>query len=368
MNAHEIGAGTDARWPFLQTLPTTMAAMTFREFGSPEVLRPETLQVPEIRADEVLIQVAAVSVGRLLDLAARAGTHPYAKFTFPHVLGAEHAGVVAAVGSAVTDLTVGQHVATFPVVTCGTCAACSDGYDELCPQLEIIGTHRQGAYAEYVAVPAANAHPVPAGINPVDACALALSAATAMNQLSRAGLKPGGWVVVQAAPSALGSITATLARHLGANVIVTSRVAAKREQLVSHGFDHVLDGTTPDFPQEIQRLTGGSGADIVIDNIGDKTLWRNSQAALGRGGVIVSSGAFRGPEVPVNLQRLYSMGQRIFGVRTGNKESSRRVWQEVGRGFRPPVAATFPLAEASAAHRYLEDDLNVGRVALVTDH
>jgi len=360
-----VASGTD--WPVRRTPDTTMNAVTFREFGGPDVLHPEPLPVPEIGPDEVLVQVAAVSVGRLLDLAARAGTHPYARFTFPHVLGAEHSGVVAAIGSEVTGLGLGQRVATFPVVTCGTCATCLAGRDELCPNLQIIGTHRPGAYADYVAVPAANVHPVPHGIDPVDACALVLGAATAMNQLTRAGMQPGDWVVVQAAPSALGSITAALARHLGANVVVTSRVADKRAQLSELGFEHVLDGTAAEFPDKVHELTGGAGADIVVDNIGDLTLWRNSQAVLGRGGTLVTSGAFRGSEVPVNLQRLYSMGQSVLGLRTGNKASSRRVWEEVERGFRPPVAATFPLQEAAAAHRYLEDDLNVGRVALVTE-
>ncbi|MEV0286965.1 MULTISPECIES: alcohol dehydrogenase catalytic domain-containing protein [unclassified Kribbella] len=354
-----------ARWPALRTPGSTMTATVFHEFGSPDVLQPHSLPVPHPLPGEVLVQVAAVSVGRLLDLSARAGTHPYARFTFPHVLGAEHAGVVAAVGADVTDLEVGQQVATFPVITCGECSVCRQGRDELCRRLEIIGTHRPGAYAEYVAVPATNLHPVPAGIDPVTACALALGGAVAMNQLTQAGLRPGSWVVVQAAPSALGSITALLAQQLGANVVATSRVAGKRAQLRQLGFEHVLDGTAADFADRILDLTGGVGADIVVDDIGDPRLWRNSQAALGRGGVLVSSGAFRGAEVPVNLQRLYSMGQQVLGVRTGNKASSRRLWDEVARGFRPPVAATFGLSEAAAAHRYLEDDLNVGRVVLV---
>jgi NADPH:quinone reductase-like Zn-dependent oxidoreductase len=357
----------ETEWPVARTRGATMSAVTFRRFGPPEVLTMESLPVPSVRPDEVLIQVAAVSVGRLLDLAARAGTHPYARFTFPHILGAEHSGVIAEVGSDVSGFQVGQRVATFPVITCGSCAECLGGRDELCPALQLIGTHRPGAYAEFVSVPAGNVHAVPDGLGPVAACAVALGAATAMNQLTRADLSAGDWVVVQAAPSGLGSITAALAMHLGARVVVTSRVEEKRADLRARGFSHVFDGTAPDFPARIADLTDGRGADIVIDNIGNETLWRNSQAVLCRGGTLVSSGAFGGHEVPVNLQALYSLGQRIIGVRTGNRASSHRVWDEVERGFRPPVAATFPLHEAAAAHRYLEDDMNVGRVALVIE-
>ena len=351
-------------WPELRTIPAEMTAVTFRKHGGPDVLRIEVLPVPTLDADEVLVQVAAVAVGRLLDLAARAGTHPYAKFSFPHVLGAEHSGVVAAVGPEVTSVQVGDRVAGFPVVTCRTCRQCLSGRDELCQSLKIIGTHRQGAYAEYVAVPASNLHHVPKGLDPIDTVALALGPAVAMNQLRRAEMKAGDWVVVQAATSALGSVSAALARHLGANVIVTSRDDDKRRRLNELGFEHVLDGTTADFPDHVRRLSGG-GAQVVVDNIGDVDLWRNSQLALAPGGVVVSSGAFAGHDVPVDLKRLYSLGQSVIGVRTGNRESCRLAWTEVERGFRAPATTTFPLADSAPAHQFLEEDLNVGRVALV---
>ncbi|OIJ27470.1 alcohol dehydrogenase catalytic domain-containing protein [Nocardioides luteus] len=351
-------------WPELRTVPAAMTAVTFREHGGPDVLQPEVLPVPRLGGDEVLVQVAAVAVGRLLDLAARAGTHPYAKFSFPHVLGAEHSGVVAAVGRAVTSVKVGDRVAGFPVVTCGTCRQCVAGRDELCQTLEIIGTHRPGAYAEYVSMPASNLHLVPDGLDPIEAVALALGPAVAMNQLRRAGMKAGDWVVVQAATSALGSVTAALAQHLGAHVIVTSRDEDKRKRLSGLGFTHVLDGTRPEFPDEVRSLSEG-GAQVVVDNIGDPDLWRNSQLALAPGGIVVSSGAFAGHDVPVDLKRLYSLGQSVIGVRTGNRESSRLAWAEVGRGFRAPATTTFALSEAAAAHQFLEKDLNVGRVALV---
>jgi NADPH:quinone reductase-like Zn-dependent oxidoreductase len=351
-------------WPELRAIPTEMTAVTFREHGGPEVLKPDTLPVPTPRADEVLVQVAAVAVGRLLDLAARAGTHPYAKFAFPHVLGAEHSGVVAAIGQEVTSVQVGDRVAAFPVITCGTCRQCRVGRDELCQSLRIIGTHLSGAYAEYIAIPAANLHRVPDGLDPVDTVALALGPAVAMNQLRRAEMKAGDWVVVQAATSALGSITAALARHLEANVIVTSRDADKRRRLSELGFEHVLDGTSPDFPDQVRALSGG-GAQVIVDNIGDVELWRNSQLALAPGGVLVTSGAFAGHDVPVDLKRLYSLGQSVIGVRTGNRESCRLAWTEVERGLRAPATTTFPLADAAAAHQFLEEDLNVGRVALI---
>src|SRR6476469_2566863 len=136
---------TTSGWPVVrETLPDTMTAVVFEEFGAPEVLQMTQLSTPRPGPGEVVVRVAAVSVGRLLDLTARAGTHPYARFTLPHVLGADHAGTVAAVGAGVGTVSVGDHVAVFPVLSCGHCAACSEGAIEACPEARIMGVHVQG--------------------------------------------------------------------------------------------------------------------------------------------------------------------------------------------------------------------------------
>lgn len=352
-------------WPLPAAPAATMTAVAFAEFGPPEVLTPVSLPTPRPGPGEVLVQVAAVSVGRLLDVTARAGSHPYAKFVLPHVLGAEHAGVIATVGADVAGFEIGDRVATFPAVSCGTCDLCRRGYDELCPSLQLIGTHRPGAYAQYVAVPARNLHRVPEGISPVQATALALAGVVAMNQLTRAGFRPGDWVLVQGASSGLGSVTAALARHLGGRVIATSRVPAKRERLRALGVEAVLDATGESFTSRVRELTAGRGVDVAVDDLGEPRTWAATLDALAASGTVVSSGAFLGREVAVNLQRLYSLGQRIVGVRTGNLASIPPLWAAVEAGFRPVTDRFFSLADAPAAHRYLEADSNVGRVALL---
>ncbi|QII03231.1 zinc-binding dehydrogenase [Rhodococcoides fascians A21d2] len=344
-----------------------MTAVTFREFGDPDVLKTEIVAVPEIRRDQILIRVGAVSVGRLLDLVARSGSHPYAHFSFPHILGAEHAGVVAAIGSDVTGRRIGDRVATFPVVTDSDCPMVQAGYGELSPTVEIIGTHRQGAYAQYIAVPARNVFSVPPGLNPSDAVAVALAGAVAMNQMHRAGFVPGQRIVVQGATSALGSTTALLAQHLGAELVVTSRYAGKRDRLRELGFTNVLDSASTSLPHEIRDAFAGHAADIVVDNLGEPELWAKGMDSLAPGGAMVSSGAFLGHQVTVDLQRLYSQGQRVIGVRTGNLQSAARMWKEVNKGFRSVVDRTFPLESASTAHRYVESSSNVGRVTLTVD-
>ncbi|MDX3748153.1 alcohol dehydrogenase catalytic domain-containing protein [Streptomyces sp. AK08-02] len=356
---------TSPTWPEPVAVGATMRAVVFRAFGPPDVLEQAVVATPCPGPGEVLVQVAAVSIGRLLDLAARSGKHPYAHFRLPHILGADHAGTVAAVGPDVDSVRVGDRVAVFPVITCGACPQCVAGREEACPSLSLIGTHRPGAYAEFCVAPARNVHRVPEGISPDMVAALALVGAVGANQLSQAGLRPGQWVLVQGAASALGSTTAALARHLGARVIATSRSADKREAPAAAGADVVLDATGADFAEQVSEATDGAGVDIVVDNLGDPAIWDASLDVLGRGGTVVTSGAFLGGKVRLDLLRLYSNCQRVLGVRTGNAAACTALWSEVDRGFRAVVDRTFPISRASDAHRYLEEDSNVGRVALV---
>lgn len=354
-------------WPAVPAAPpATMHAVVFTRFGGPEVLEVAEVPVPAVGAGEVLVRVAAVSVGRLLDLTARAGTHPYARFVLPHVLGAEHTGTVATVGDGVREVKAGDRVAVFPVLTCGSCRACREGATEACPRLQIMGVHRPGAYAEYTVVPAANVHVLPAGLDPWTAAGLALAGPVAYNQLSQAGLRPEDWVLVQGGSSALGSLTAALAVHLGARVIGTSRFAGKRERMLEIGMIAAVDSASPAFVEEVLALTGGAGVNIAVDNLGDERVFEETLAVLGTRGTVVTSGAFLGQKPRLDLMRLYSRCQRIIGVRTGNAASAAALWREVDRGFRPVVDRAFPARRAADAHRYLEQDSNMGRVVLTT--
>lgn len=352
-------------WVSPGSVPAKMRAITMRRFGPPDVLMMDEVETPEPRAGEVLVRVAAVSVGRLLDLLARSGKHPFAHFEFPHILGAESAGVVTTLGDGVSNVAVGDRVAVFPVIVTGNDEQTRAGYPELSPSVELIGTQRQGAYAEFVRVPAENVRLVPEGMTPLEAICVVLAGAVAMNQFDRVGgVRDHTRVVVQGAASALGSTTALLARHLGADVIVSSRSAAKRQKLRELGFDHALDPCAADFADRVREIYGGRGAQVVVDNLAVEEIWRRGFDALGPGGSVVSSGAFLGSEVPINAKRLYSLGQRVVGVRTGNLASLDRAWLEVQRGFRGVLDRSFPLEDAAAAHTYVEGEDNVGRVGI----
>ncbi|MFD1519011.1 alcohol dehydrogenase catalytic domain-containing protein [Pseudonocardia yunnanensis] len=324
------------------------------------------MDTPELGPGEVAIRVAAVSVGRLLDVRARSGTHPYAKIELPHVLGAEHAGTVAAVGAGVESVRVGDHVAVFPNLSCGACETCLAGSTEACGTARVMGVHTWGAYADYTVVPQQNVFAVPDGIGPEEAAALALSGPVAQNQFDESGLVPGEWVLVYGASSALGSLTAALAVHCGARVIAASRSAAKRGRLLALRADAVIDPTNPDFAEQVREETGGKGVDLVVDNLGDPAIWLRTAEILGVRGRVVTSGAFLGGRVELDLLTLYSRSQRIIGVRSGNLRSARRLWDAVADGFRPVMDRAYPISQAVDAHHYLEGYANTGRVVLTT--
>lgn len=341
-----------------------MRAVQFSRFGGPEVLEVVEVPRPEPGAGEVLVRVEAVGIGRLLDLVARSGAHPYAHFRLPHILGAEHAGVVAGLGEGVSGFTPGERVAVFPVLTCGRCRWCGSGRSEACGALEIVGVHRPGAYAELSCVPAGALQRIPDAVRAIDAAAVALVGSVAANQLHRAGVGRGTWVVVQGASSGLGSATVAYALWLGAHVIGLSLSAHKRERLVGLGADAALDPADARTPAVVRELTAGEGAEVVVDDVGGAQAWEVSLACLAPCGTLVTSGAFMGGKVGLDTLALYSKNQRIEGIRTGNAASNAALWRAVAEGFRPVVDRVFALEDAAKAHGYLERGESFGRVVL----
>jgi NADPH:quinone reductase-like Zn-dependent oxidoreductase len=339
-------------------------AAVIREFGPPEVLKIEEVPEPRPGPDEVLVLVKAVRVGGLLDVGTRAGRNPFARITFPHVLGSDFAGDVVEVGSDVAQFAAGDRVAGVPFITCGLCHACSIGRDDACLNAQLVGVHRQGSYAEFVAVPAKVVRRIPDAVSYQQAAALALSGPVALTQLEIAGLKPGDWVLVTAAASGLGLVTSLVARRLGARVIATSRKDWKRELLQGHGFEAVLDTDSSDFVERITEVTGGEGVAIAIDNTSSATQFTKLLAVLSRLGVIVTSGALVAEPVSLDMRSLYLKSQSVIGIRTHTQAGLDGFWRLGQDGIEAHVDRTFPLDQVVEAHKYVEAERNFGRVLL----
>jgi NADPH:quinone reductase-like Zn-dependent oxidoreductase len=196
------------------------------------------------------------------------------------------------------------------------------------------------------------------------AAALALSGPVAFTQFSVAGLKPGEWVLVTAAASGLGLVTALVAKALGARVIATSRKDWKRDMLRERGFEHVLDTEDAEFATRVGELTEGQGVAIAVDNIASAAMFPKVQAALGRLGRLVSSGAQVAEPVPLDMRSLYLKSQSVVGIRTHTQAALDGFWELAADGLETLVDKTFPLDDVVEAHRYVEAEKNFGRVVL----
>lgn len=341
-----------------------MKAAVIHEFGSPDVLKIEDAPEPRPAAGEVLVRVHAVRIGGLLDIGTRAGRNPFARLTFPHILGSDFAGEVVEIGEGANQLGIGDRVAGTPFVTCGRCHACMIGRDDACPKAQLVGVHRQGSYAELVSVPAKIVRRVPSTISDEQAAAMALSGPVAFTQFRITNLKPGDWVLVTSAASGLGLVTALVAKRLGARVIATSRKDWKREMLRGHGLEAVLDTGDAAFFDQVMELTGGEGVAIAIDNTSSADMFAKLCAVIGRLGVIVCSGAQVAEIVALDMRAMYLKSQSVIGVRTHTQSALDGFWKMAGDGIEALVDRTFPLEQVAEAHRYVEAEKNFGRVLL----
>lgn len=333
-----------------------MKAVLVREFGAPEVMRLEEVPTPVPGSGEVLIRVKAVSVNRTLDLVVRSGKYP-APVQLPHVLGVDPSGIVEAVGPHVTERKVGDRVVTLLFLKPPTQAA----------PPAIIGVHGWGGYAEYVKVPAALTRPIPPGVDFPIATVVARHAPAAFSLLrDTAQLKSGEWILIMGAAGGLGSAGIQVAKYFGAKVIAAAGADARVQAAVQLGADHGVNYRRQDLQAEVHRITGGQGANVVFENIGDPELFPKAFACLARMGRLVTAGAHGGGTVPLDARSLYLKQLTVYGspgkVLPSDVDLGLKAAAE-GR-YRVLIDKVLPLSEAPAAHRLVDARTGTGKVIL----
>jgi NADPH:quinone reductase-like Zn-dependent oxidoreductase len=254
---------------------------------------------------EVLIRIRAAALNHL-DLFLTEGVKGIT-LRFPHVVGTDGAGVVEAVGSAITSVLPGDRVAINPGISCGRCEPCEQGEDPLCREYQILGEHRSGTATELVVVPERNVARLPEGMGWPAAAAFPLSTLTAWRMLAtRARLSTGETVLIWGIGGGVAMAALQIAVHLGARVIATSsddrKLLRARELGASAGFNHAA--LTPEGVARETRALTGRGADVVVDTVGAPT-WNASLKALAPGGRLVTCGATAGPLVSLDVRRLF---------------------------------------------------------------
>lgn len=341
-----------------------MKAVIFSQHGGPEVLKSTEVADPQIKANEVLVAVRACALNHL-DVWVRGGL-PGIKIPLPHILGNDVAGVVREVGELVTWVKPGDEVMVQPGVSCGYCLECLAGRDNMCMEYDIVGSGRDGGYAELLAVPGVNVIPKPKNLSWPEAAALPLVTLTAWHMLvTQARIQPGEDVLVHAAGSGVGSLGIQIAKLFGARVIVTASSEDKLAKARELGADETVLYTHDDWPKEVKRLTNRKGVDIVFEHTGAAT-WPGSLVSLRKGGRLVTCGATSGFDARTDLRQVFYRHLTILGSMMGSKAELLSAMKFIESGqIRAVIDRTLPLAEARKAHELMEDRAQFGKLVLL---
>ncbi len=344
-----------------------MKAVTFHVPGGPEVLKYEDAPVPQVGPGQVLVRIAAAALNHL-DLIVRTrgpGSGPNS-LPLPHIGGADAAGVIDEIGaSPAGSLRVGDRVVVNPGLSCGRCRYCRAGEQSLCAAFGILGRDARGTFAEYVAVPAGNVHPIPVGLSFVEAAAAPLVMITAWRMLvTQARLQAGERLLVVGAGGGVATAAIQIGRLLGATVYATTGGAEKVRRACALGADVAIDYRTENVVETVRQLTGGDGVDVVVDSVGAATF-ASSIECLGKGGRLATCGATTAPLTQLDIRNLWRKQISLQGSTMANDREFRAVMALLGAGkLRPVIDRVYPLSEARAAQEYLEAAAQFGKVVL----
>jgi len=339
-------------------------AVAFDRFGGPEVLELRELPEPGCRPDEAVVEVKACGINHL-DLWVRRGLRGL-DVEMPHVLGNDVVGVVARAGEAVRQVKPGDKVLVLPTLSCGHCAACMAGDDNLCREYDVLGRRRNGGYAERVAVPGVNCLPFPENLTWERAAAVPLVFLTAWHMLvGLAKLRPGEDCLVVGAGSGVGSAAVQIARMIGARVIATAGSDEKLARARALGAHEAVSHAGGDWPARVRALTGKKGVEVAFEHVGGETFAR-AVSTLARAGRLVTCGATTGSEGALDLDLLFGRHLAILGSWMGRRCELVEVLRFIRDGrLQPVVDSVMPLAEARRAHERIEARASFGKVVLV---
>ena len=340
-----------------------MKCVRIYEHGGIDKLMYETGPEPAIGAGDVLVNVKATSLNHI-DLWIRNGM-PGVKIKLPMIPGVDAAGVVAATGESVSHVRVGDRVVVAQGISCGHCVHCLNGNDNLCKDYLLIGEHRDGADAEFLAVPGRNVIRLGDAVSFENAAAAALVFLTAWQMLvDKAHVKPGDDVLVVGVSSGVGSAALQIAKLFGARVITTTSSEEKATKAKQLGADDVINYSRQNVLEEVRRLTGKKGVEVLIDHVG-KSVWDQNIKCMTKGGRLITCGATSGHEAVTDLRYVFYKQLQIIGSTMGRKGDLITIFRFLEQGRLKPVIDTIlPLKEVREAHRLLEGGNQFGKIVM----
>lgn len=329
---------------------TEMRAAIVAEHGGRDSLRYGTASVPEPPPGWMRVRVLACALN-MLDVFVRRGM-PGVRLELPHIPGGDIVGIVDALGADASGPQPGTQVLVDPMVN-----------------HKALGEDLPGGLAEYVVAPAENAIPLnsPEAEAPAYA-ALPIAYGTARRMLvSRAQVVAGETVVVLGAAGGVGVACVQLGKQLGARIVACSTSRAKLEELAKLGADELVDTSDDDFGAQVWRLTGKTGADVIVDYLGADT-WPQSIRALRRGGRLVTCGASTGFVAQTDLRYVWTRELAILGSDGWSRDDLLQLVGQVQAGrLAPVIHHVYPLSRVRDAIADVEERRAVGKVIVVPD-
>jgi NADPH:quinone reductase-like Zn-dependent oxidoreductase len=337
-------------------------AAVFSEFGGPEVVRLEEVEVPDPGPGEVRIAVRAAAVNHL-DLWVRRGL-PF-EIPMPHIGGSDLAGVVDSVGPGVDGIQRGKRMVVDPSLDYHWYDGAGADPDLPPPEFRIIGEHTQGGFAEYCVVPAANLLEIPDSVPFETAAAASLVGVTAWRGLMvRGSLKAGERVLVTGGSGGVSTIAVQIARHVGAEVFAVTSGTENVERVLGLGAHFVYDRNQADWAKQLWKDSGREGVNLILDSVGE-AIWPQCLRALATQGRLVTYGATTGAKGDTEIRLVFWKQLSILGSTMGSPEDYRAAMDLVFKGkVKPVIHSVLPLAEARQAHEMLEVGEAFGKLVL----
>lgn len=336
-----------------------MKAIRIHQHGGTGVLSIDEIPIPQINPTQCLVEIKATSLNHL-DLWVRKGVPGV---PLPMIMGSDGSGIIKDIGYKVTDFKIGDEVLIQPLTYCGKCRWCKQHKENYCDSWGIFGENQDGTQCEFMAVDCEHLRLIPKDMNFEEAAAFPLVAETAYTMLvDRANIQKNETVFVWGASSGVGSMAIQIAKAMGCRVITTVGSVNKKQFAEKLGADLIINYNEDSIADIVKEYTDRKGVDVVVEHVGTKT-WSTSLRILGKGGRIVTCGATTGAEAKFDIRHLFSKQQTILGSTMGNVESLNKMLKLYNDGkVKPIVDRIFQMSEIKAAHSYLEDGNQIGKV------
>jgi NADPH:quinone reductase-like Zn-dependent oxidoreductase len=342
-----------------------MRALCLTAPGGIDGLAVIDLPQPALRGpSDVKIRVRTAALNHL-DVWVARGAPGVPTPTFPHIVGTDAAGVVVETGAAVSHVAVGDRVVVNPGMGCGECAVCQAGEEIFCRKFGVLGEHFPGTAAEAIVIPGRNVLPIQGDWTWSVAAAFPLSTLTAWRMLTtRARVERGESVLIWGIGGGVALAALQVARHFGARVAVTSSSDGKLERARALGAEFgVNHRTNSDVPAAVKAHFGG-GVHVVVDSVGEPA-WQGSLRSLRPGGRLVTCGATGGPNVTLDLRRLFWFQWSLLGSTMGTAAEFAAVVALGNAGaLRPVVDSVYPLSDGAAAFARMAQGDQFGKLVL----